>query len=106
MRHFFYFRASVGASFEGSTPMSDLKLPFHLSPGKAGKAAGWSRTKIMDLVRDGRLEAVVDNKRIRIVGRSLEKLLTSLPTYRPGQMPDLHPRNPLPTKKRRKKRPE
>ena len=84
--------------------MSDPKIPLYPSPGDAGKAVGWSRTKIMDLVRAGKLEAVVDGRRIRIVGRSLEALLASLPAYKPGQMPDLHPRNPLPAKTKHTRR--
>lgn len=73
-----------------------------LSPSKAGKKLGVSRTKVLGLVREGRLSAVVFGNRIHITMASIEALHASLPGYVPGQMPDLHPRNPLPKKRTRR----
>ena len=81
--------------------MGEIK-PLSLSPGKAGKVLGVGRTKVMGLVRSGRLSAVVLDNRIRITMQSIEALHASLPGYMPGQMPDLHPHNPLPKKRTRR----
>jgi hypothetical protein len=77
--------------------MSEIK-PLYLSPGNAGRVLGLSRTKVMGLVRSGRLSAVVLDNRIRITTESIEALRSSLPGYVPGQI-DLHPRSPLPKKR-------
>ena len=85
----------------------DMK-PLSVSVATAGRILDSGRTKVMSLVRSGRLKAVAFDKRIHITTQSIEALHASLPGYVPGAMPDLHPRNPLPKpqKKRARRRAE
>jgi hypothetical protein len=83
--------------------MDSLK-PLSLSVGDTGRVLGVGRTKVMSLVRSGRLAAVVFDKRIHVTTASIETLHAALPGYRPGQMLDLHPRNPLPKRRARRAR--
>jgi hypothetical protein len=82
--------------------MSDESLSMSVSA--AGRRIGVGRTKVMDLVRSGRLKAVVLDNRIHIVTQSVETLHASLPAYVPSKMPDLHPRNPLPKPEKKRAR--
>jgi hypothetical protein len=80
--------------------MSDDIKSLSRSVDGAGQALGVGRTKVMSLLRSGRLSAVVMDKRIYVTMQSIEALHATLPAYRPGQMPELHPRNPMPKERR------
>jgi hypothetical protein len=83
--------------------MDELK-PLSRSVSDTSRVLGVGRTKVMSLVKSGRLSAVVLDNRIHIINQSIEALHASLPSYVPGQMPDLYPRNPLPPRKKRARR--
>jgi hypothetical protein len=68
--------------------MSDDIKSLSRSVDGAGQALGVGRTKVMSLLRSGRLSAVVMDKRIYVTMQSIEALHATLPAYRPGQMPE------------------
>ena len=64
----------------------DIK-PLSVSVATAGRILDSGRTKVMSLVRSGRLKAVAFDKRMQITTQSIEALHASLPGYVPGAMP-------------------
>jgi excisionase family DNA binding protein len=59
--------------------MSDTTIPLTLSPKKAAARLGVGRTKLLELVKAGRIEARKLDGRIRITTASVDAFHASLP---------------------------
>jgi excisionase family DNA binding protein len=79
--------------------MSDPK-PLSVSTGHACTLLDVGITKLKSLIRAGKLSAVKDGKRVRVITASIEKHHASLCPYVPGEALDLHPQTPVKRKPR------
>jgi hypothetical protein len=80
--------------------MDDIK-PLNVSTGHARKLLDCGITKLKGLIEAGKLSAVVEDKRVKIIMASIEAYHASLPAYVPGQTLDLTPLNPVKRKAKR-----
>jgi len=75
--------------------MSDDIKPLSVSTGHACAMLDVGITKLKSLIRGGKLSAVKDGKRVRVITASIENHHASLPGYMPGEALDLHPQTPV-----------
>jgi excisionase family DNA binding protein len=54
-----------------------------MSPNRAAAYLGLGRTKTLELIREGRIEARDLDGRMRVTTTSLDAFLASLPLYKP-----------------------
>jgi excisionase family DNA binding protein len=60
--------------------------PLTLSPTQAAAFLGVGRTKLLALVRAGRIEARTLDGRIRVSVEALRAFHAALPVYKPGEL--------------------
>jgi hypothetical protein len=84
--------------------MDDKPKPLSVSTGHARILLDVGITKLKDLVSEGKLSAVMKDKRIHITMASIESYHASLPAYIPGSTLDLHAINPVKRKTKRARR--
>jgi excisionase family DNA binding protein len=65
-----------------------IETPRTMTPGKAAQYSGIGRTKLLQLVRAGRIETKDLDGRMRIVVASLDAFLENLPEYEIPEQPE------------------
>ncbi len=81
----------------------DVK-PLSVKARRAQKILDVGRTKLKELISEGKLSAVVKGNRIDVIYASIENYHASLPAYVPGSAVELSPRHPVKRKTKRARR--
>ena len=67
--------------------MNPKSKPLTMSPGRAAEYSGIGRTKLLELIRAGRIEVRDLDGRMRVIVASFDAFLEALPQYEIPEQP-------------------